>query len=256
MKNIAIRAVNIKASIGNRLILSDVNVDFPAARWISIVGPNGAGKSTFLKVLAGLLAFEGDVQPQGASLRCMSPRQRAQQLAWLAQDESGALDMRVQDVVMLGRMPQLGLLGGISAQDMAACDNAMQQTQTTQFAQRILGELSAGQQQRVRLARALATQANVLLLDEPLANLDPPHQIDWLHAIRAQVNSGATVISVLHELPMALLADEMLIMQGGSILHQGSCTNAATHRQLENVFDKRLRVVRVEGVWTVLLNTA
>jgi iron complex transport system ATP-binding protein len=96
----------------------------------------------------------------------------------------------------------------------------------------------------------------VLLLDEPLANLDPPHQIDWLHAIRQQVNKGATVISVLHELPMALLADEMLIMQNGCNAYQGACSDPLTHRELENVFDNRLRVVRVKDVWTVLLNTA
>lgn len=252
MKEIALCAVNMSATLSKRLILSDLNVNFAAGRWTSIVGPNGAGKSTLLKALAGLIPFEGEVRLLGMSMRSMSVRERSQQLAWLAQDETGALDMRVQDVVMLGRMPHQGLLGGMTAQDHAACASAMQQTQTTEFAQRLLGELSAGQQQRVRLARALATQAEVLLLDEPLANLDPPHQIDWLHAIRNQVKSGVTVISVLHELPMALLADEMLIMQEGGAIHLGDCSDAQTHRTIEAVFDQRVRVVRVEQSWTVL----
>ena len=252
MKNIALRAVNMSATLSKRLILSDLNVDFTAGRWISIVGPNGAGKSTLLKALAGLIPFEGEVSLFEKNLSSLPPRERAQQLAWLAQDETGALDMRVQDVVMLGRLPMQGLLGGITAQDSAACESAMRQTQTTEFANRLLGELSAGQQQRVRLARALATRVKVLLLDEPLANLDPPHQIDWLHAIRAQVKSGATVISVLHELPMALMADEMLIMQGGRIKYQGACSEAPTHRAVEDVFEQRVRVIRVEDHLAVI----
>lgn len=252
MKEIAIRAESIRARLGNRLVFERLSLSLPQGQWISIVGPNGAGKSTLLKVLAGLLPCEGEVLLHGNSLRHMLPRERAQQLAWLAQDESGALDQRVSDVVMLGRLPQQGLLGGISAQDRAACESAMQQTQTLEFADRLLGELSAGQQQRVRLARVLATQAKLLLLDEPLANLDPPHQIDWLQVIRAQVRQGVTVVSVLHELPMALLADQMLILRHGILMHQGACHDVATHCAMETVFDNRVRVVSVEGGWAVL----
>jgi iron complex transport system ATP-binding protein len=251
MNSVALCADSISASFGKRLIFQDLNLSFPAAKWISIVGPNGAGKSTLLKVLAGLLKFEGEVFLHQKNLRQMQARERAQQLAWLAQDETGGLDMRVSDLVMLGRLPQQGMLGGITAQDIAACESAIQQTQTLEFAQRLLGELSAGQQQRVRLARALATQAKVLLLDEPLANLDPPHQMDWLAAIRKQVQRGVTVISVLHELPMALLADQMVLMQEGKITHQGACDDAQTHRAMERVFDDRVRVVRVENEWAV-----
>jgi iron complex transport system ATP-binding protein len=252
MNPVALRADSIGATLGKHLIFQGLNLSLPAAQWISIVGPNGAGKSTLLKVLAGLLPFEGEVLLHGKSLKNIPPRERAQQLAWLAQDETGGLDMRAQDLVMLGRLPQQGLLGGITALDSAACEQAMQQTQTLEFANRLLGELSAGQQQRVRLARALATQAKVLLLDEPLANLDPPHQIDWLHAIRTQVQSGVTVISVLHELPMALLANEMVLMQDGKITHQGRCEDAQTHRAMERVFDNRVRVVNVGDTWAVL----
>jgi iron complex transport system ATP-binding protein len=252
MNSVALRADSISANLGKRLIFEGLSLSLPAAQWISIVGPNGAGKSTLLKALAGLLPFEGEVSLHGKSLKSIAPRMRAQQLAWLAQDETGGLDMRVGDLVMLGRLPQQGLLGGITAQDSAACEQAMQQTQTLEFADRLLGELSAGQQQRVRLARALTTQAKVLLLDEPLANLDPPHQIDWLHAIRAQVQSGVTVVSVLHELPMALLADQMVLIERGKIKHQGRCEEAQTHRAMERVFDDRINVVKVADTWAVL----
>lgn len=247
MKEIAIHAVNMSARLGKYLALSGLNLSLPFGRWVSIVGPNGAGKTTLLKALAGLLPYSGELSVLGENLRNLPSRERAQQLAWLAQDETGGLDMRVKNVVMLGRLPMQGLLGSVTAKDIAACELAMLQTQTLQFKECLLGELSAGQQQRVRLARALATQAKVLLLDEPLANLDPPHQMDWQQAICEQVKRGTTVISVLHELPMALLADEMLIMQAGRIAHQGRCSDPVTHRALESVFDQRVRVLNAAG---------
>ena len=102
------------------------------------------------------------------------------------------------------------------------------------------------------LARALAVQARVLLMDEPLANLDPPHQADWMQTVRALVARGTTVVSVLHELGMALAADELVVMQGGRVLMQGACADAATHRAVEQVFDRRVAVHSLQGQWVAL----
>jgi iron complex transport system ATP-binding protein len=113
----------------------------------------------------------------------------------------------------------------------------------------LLGELSAGERQRVLLARALAVEAQLLLMDEPLSNLDPPHQAQWLLLVRALVSQGKTVVSVLHEISIALQADDMLILQHGRLMHQGACTEAATHRALEQVFEHRVRVAMLEGQW-------
>jgi iron complex transport system ATP-binding protein len=255
MNKVAIDAVFMPTEGLKSSFFLDLNLQIPAGRWTCIVGPNGAGKSTLLRALAGLpssLGMNGEITLHGQALQSLSPKQRAVHQAWLAQDETGGLDMRVQDLVMLGRLPHQGLLGSVSAQDHTACQQAMQQTQCAEFADRLLGELSAGQQQRVRLARALATQAKILLLDEPLANLDPPHQIDCVKMIRAQVARGITVVSVLHELPMALLADEMVLMQGGCVVHQGACDEPATHRALEAVFERRIRVQRLQDQWVVM----
>ncbi|MGH8820407.1 MAG: ATP-binding cassette domain-containing protein, partial [Rhodoferax sp.] len=111
---------------------------------------------------------------------------------------------------------------------------------------------SGGERQRVLLARALAVQAQVLLMDEPLANLDPPHQADWLALVRELVAGGKTVVSVLHEISLALRADEMVIMAGGAIAHQGGCRDAATHRALEQVFDHRIAIAPLLNQWVVL----
>ncbi len=248
----ALQTQQLRVQLGGREVLQGISTAFKAGAWTCIVGPNGAGKSTLLKALAGLLPSEGEITLLGHSAQSWNAQQRAQQLAWLAQDESGGLHLKVSDVVMLGRLPHQGLLGAVTAQDVQACQQAMNATQVSQFSDALLGTLSAGQQQRVRLARALATQAKLLLLDEPLANLDPPHQLDCVQLIRNLVDSGVTVISVLHELPMALLADEMMILQSGHVIHQGACGDAITHRALEAVFDSRVRVVQVDGVWAVV----
>ena len=102
------------------------------------------------------------------------------------------------------------------------------------------------------LARALAVRAAVLLMDEPLANLDPPHQSDWLQIVRSHVASGGTVVSVLHELTMALHADELVILAAGRVVHQGGCAAAATHRALAEVFDHRVAVHSLAGQWVAL----
>ena len=102
------------------------------------------------------------------------------------------------------------------------------------------------------LARALAVQAQVLLMDEPLANLDPPHQTDWLHTMRALVDAGGTVVSVLHEVSLALQADDMVVMAAGRVLHQGACDAPDTHAALEQVFDHRIHVRHLDGMWMAL----
>ena len=219
-----------------------------------MVGPNGAGKSTLLKVLAQLLPCTGQVELLGQPLAGLPARQRAQRLAWLGQNEATADDLTVWDVVMLGRLPHQAWLAAPSAADLAAVEQALKSTQAWDWRSRSLGQLSGGERQRVLLARALAVQAQVLLMDEPLANLDPPHQADWLVVVRQLVAAGTTVVSVLHELSMALHADELVIMAAGRISHQGLCADAATHRALEAVFDNRIAIHALGSQWIALPN--
>ena len=240
MNPIAINANSLRARLGNSEILHDISLVIPQGRWTSIVGPNGAGKSTLLKVLAHLLPHTGTVTLLGQPLASLPGRVRAQQLAWLGQNESTGDDLTVQDVVMLGRMPHQPWLSPPSEADHAAVARALQATQAWEWRGRALGQLSGGERQRVLLARALAVEADVLLMDEPLVNLDPPHQADWLVLVQALVAQGKTVVSVLHEISMALHANEMVIMRQGRITHQGACNAAATHRALEAVFDKQI----------------
>ena len=232
--------------------MHDISLALPRARWTSIVGPNGAGKSTLLKVLAGLLAHGGEVALLGQPMAGMRGRDRARRLAWLGQNESSADDLTAYDVAMLGRLPHQAWLAPPSAADHAAVERALRATQGWDWRGRPLGQLSGGERQRVLLARALAVEAEVLLMDEPLANLDPPHQTDWLLMVRRLVASGKTVVSVLHEISFALQADELVLMDQGRVTHQGDCADTATHRALEQVFDHRIRIHPLVGQWVAL----
>ncbi len=252
----ALSAQGIRAQLGTAWVLDGLDVDIAAGRWTSIVGPNGAGKSTLLKVLAGLIAHQGVVYLQGQPMAQWPARERARHLAWLGQSEGAGDDLTVWDVALLGRLPHQAWLSKPSAQDHAAVEHALRQTQAWDWRDRTLGQLSGGERQRVLLARALSVQAPVLLMDEPLVNLDPPHQADWLQIVRALVAKGTTVVSVLHEISMALHADQVVVMAQGRITHQGACHDPVSHRALEQVFDGRIAIHAVQDQWVALARTA
>lgn len=252
----ALATRHLTVQLGGREVLHDLTLELAAGRWTSIVGPNGAGKSTLLRALAGMQedgpAHGANIWLQGRPLSQWSGRSRARTLAWLGQSQAVAGEMAVYDLVMLGRLPHQGWLAAPSAADHAAAEQALRQTHCWDWRQRSVGQLSGGERQRVLLARALAVQADVVLMDEPLANLDPPHQADWIDCVQALVGQGVTVISVLHEISMALQAQDMVILAQGRLVHQGRCDDAASHAALEAVFDHRLRVCAIEGQWMAL----
>lgn len=248
----ALEARDLCVRLGSTDILQGISLALPRARWTSIVGPNGAGKSTLLKALAGLLAHRGTTVLLGRALSDWPHRQRAKHLSWLGQNEASGDDLTVWDVTMLGRLPHQDWLSSPSAADHAAVERALRATQAWEWRTRSLGQLSGGERQRVLLARALAVEAQVLLMDEPLANLDLPHQADWLATVQALVREGRTVVSVLHEIGIALHADEMVVMANGHVMHQGACDDPTTHRALEAVFDHRVAIRELDGQWVAL----
>jgi iron complex transport system ATP-binding protein len=261
MTNIAIKALGISEKAGLKQVFFNLNLTIPAKRWTCIVGPNGAGKSTLLKALAGLSGLSGlsglasksgTLEVFGQTLAKLPAKTRAQQIAWLGQNETPAVDLTTADVVMLGRLPHQAWLAPPSAADHAAVRQALEATHAWPWRHRPLAQLSGGERQRVLLARALAVQAPLLLLDEPLANLDPPHQADWLAMIKQLVAHGTTVVSVLHELNFALQADELVLMQEGRIVHQGAAGDGVTHQKMVEIFDGKIAITRNPGLWVAL----
>lgn len=251
----ALQTQHLSVQLGGRPILHGLNLQIAAGRWTCVLGPNGAGKSTLLKTLAGLLPHTGQVLWQGQPLELIEQRSRGLQLSWLGQSESTTLDLRVWDVAMLGRLPHQGWWGTPTLKDAEMVEAALKATQAWDWRERTLGELSGGERQRVLLARAMAGNAPLMLMDEPLANLDPPHQVDWLEQVHCLIAQGTTVVSVLHEIGMALHADEVIVMDQGQVIHHGACSDAQTHAAIEAVFNHRIRIHALDGQWVVLPRT-
>jgi iron complex transport system ATP-binding protein len=248
----ALQCRGLRVALGGVPVLHGIAVALPAGRWTAIAGPNGAGKTTLLKALATLLPATGDIEILGRPVAAWTARERALAIAWLGQGEGGAEDLLVRDVVMLGRLPHQHWLGLPTEADHAAVQSAMAQTQCWDWRDRPLGRLSGGERQRVLLARALAVQAKILLMDEPLTHLDPPHQADWLAIVRRHVAAGGTAVSVLHEIGLALQADDLLLLRDGRLAHHGPAADPATHRALEAVFQHRVQIHPVAGRWVPL----
>jgi iron complex transport system ATP-binding protein len=241
----ALSAQSLNVSLGDKAVLTDVEVSFTKGRWTSLVGPNGAGKSTLLKALAGLLPVQGDITLLGQSLNRLPLKHKAQQLAWLGQESTASADgLTVYDTVMLGRLPHQNWLAMPSAADHAAVEQALKQTQAWEWRTHSAHALSGGERQRVLLARVLAVQAAVVLMDEPLANLDPPHQADWVKLVRALSQQGTTVVSVLHEMSVALAADEVVVMAAGRVVHSGACQAKTSIDAIETVFIHSIQIHR------------
>jgi len=227
--------------LGGREVLAGVDIAFGKG-WTAIVGPNGAGKSTLLRTLAGLQrSHAGRVLLDGRPLELVSPAERARRMAWLAQQGEVTGELTVRETVELGRIAHLGLIGTPGRADAAAVERAMALTECADWAHRRLHELSGGERQRVLLARALATEAPLLLLDEPTTHLDAPHQVALARLFRA-LAAARGVVTVLHDLPVALQADRLVVLEAGRVVADGAPNDASLQRALEAVFGGAIRI--------------
>jgi iron complex transport system ATP-binding protein len=230
----------LAVTLGTRRVLDAVSATFAPGRVTAVLGSNGAGKSTLLRALAGLVtAQNGRALLDGVDIAAVPPRVRAQVIGYLPQDATVHWNMAVRDLVALGRLPHGG--GGAEA-----IEAALATTDTSALADRPIGSLSGGERARVLLARVLAGEPRWLLADEPLASLDPRHQLQTLGLLRSAASGGMGVIVVLHDLTLAArVAHDVLILHDGRVLAHGP---TAEHLTAEN-----LRVAF--GVAAALLDT-
>ncbi|KQN29130.1 ABC transporter ATP-binding protein [Sphingomonas sp. Leaf38] len=228
--------------LGKRTVLQDVSAHLRPGRVTAILGPNGAGKSTLVKAAAALISLSaGSVRLDTQDVATMDPRARARAIGYLPQDATVHWNIVARDVVALGRLPHLGAHAAPSPQDRAAVDRAMHDTETTRLADRPIGELSGGERARVLLARVLAGEPRWLLADEPLASLDPSHQIDLLARLRTYAAGGAGVVIVLHDLIQAQrAADDTLLIADGRVVAFGPVADVMTADTLAHVFGVRV----------------
>ncbi len=237
---------NITVMIGNATLLRNVSVLAEPGSLLGLVGPNGAGKSTLLRVLAGLRhCTSGRVHYDGQSLDRLSRPQLSQRLAYLAQRGPVAWPLTVEHLVALGRLPHQMAWGRHDARAASAIATALTETDMSHLRDRVVDTLSGGELARALLARALAVDGAALLADEPVAELDPYHQLQVMEILRARADSGQTVVVVLHEITLAArFCDRLVLLDRGRVVAAGSPADVLTDQNLHATY--RVRALRGE----------
>jgi iron complex transport system ATP-binding protein len=232
-------------TLARRPVLTGISATLKPGRITAILGPNGAGKSSLVKAAAALIApASGSVHLDGRDVAAFDPRERARLIGYLPQDAAVHWNVTGADVVALGRLPHRAPYAAPSAVDLDAIMRAMAATETIDFANRPIHELSGGERARVLLARVLAGEPRWLLADEPLASLDPAHQIDILDRMREVALTGAGVAIVLHDLGLAArAADDVLLLKDGRMAGFGPVAEALTPEAIRGVFGVEARWV-------------
>ena len=240
-----LRIEEASVSLGGRQVLDTVSADLTPGRITAILGPNGAGKSSLIKAIAGLIVpYGGTVTLDGRDVTRIESRERARHIGYLPQEGAAAWNIRAAELVALGRLPHRSPFAGATGEDEAAVTRALTATETTHLASRPVNELSGGERARVLLARVLAGEPRWLLADEPLASLDPAHQLDILARLCGVADSGAGVVIVLHDLGHAAsVADDVLLLKEGKAVAFGPVAEVLTEERVAEVFEVKVRWV-------------
>lgn len=225
---------------GAATLLDHVSVRAEGGELLGLIGPNGAGKSSLLRAIAQLLPYEGAIRLDGVELGTLGARVRATRLAYLAQGDHAVWPLAVRDFVALGRLPYRPRWRPAhrrSAADEDAVEAALASMNLHPLADRRLDQLSGGERARTRLARALAVDTPVLLADEPVAALDPFHQLSVMELLRTQCARGRTVVVVLHDLTLASrFCDRVLLLDHGRVLGCGATRTVLTPANLQRAY--------------------
>ncbi|UZF93962.1 ABC transporter ATP-binding protein [Bosea sp. NBC_00550] len=234
----AIEAHGITVELGGKAVLQEADLTVRPGELLGLVGPNGAGKTTLLRVMAGLLApARGAVRYDGESARELRRQALARRVSFLAQGGDTSWPLSVETVVGLGRLPHRRPFGGLSEADKAAIATALDHCDVASFVDRTMGTLSGGERRRVLLARALAVEAPYLLADEPLAGLDPLHQLEVMELLRQTARRGAGVVVVLHDLTLATrFCDRLALLNLGRLVAEGEPAAVLDDARLRSVF--------------------
>ena len=232
-----LRAADLSVRLAGNLIIDGATLDLRPGELTLLVGPNGAGKTTLMRALAGLLPSEGTIALQNKPLAAFSVRDRARHIAYLPQGHIFHWPMNVAAVVALGRHPHADAFTPLADEDRAAVARAIAATAIEPWAARAVTTLSGGERARVALARALATQAPVLLADEPTMSLDPRHQLVVMELLARAAHDGGAVLAIVHDLALAArFADRVVMMERGRIVAEGRPRDVLTPERIADVF--------------------
>ncbi len=237
----SVRATGVRVSLGGRQVLHDVDLVAEPGEVLALLGPNGAGKSTLLKALAGLVPHEGRIELGDTDVASIPPHERARRVAYVPQRSLLRSALSVDEVVALGRYVHGSTFGGISKSDREAIDHALETAHADMLRERIFTQLSVGEQQRVLLARALASDAPILLLDEPTAALDVGEGMAVLGLIRKLAARKHTLIVVLHDLADARsTTDRAMLLKEGRVIECGRTIEVVSPDPIRAVYGVEL----------------
>jgi len=229
--------------LGARTVVTGASLSLQRGELVAVVGPNGAGKTTLLRAIAGLIPAKGSVSIEGTVLSRLSRQERARRIAYLPQGQVFHWPLAVAEIVGLGRLPR-GAGADLSAADRAAVAHAMNATGVAEHAARPVTTLSGGERARVALARVLATDAPLILADEPTASLDPRYQLIVVDILRRHAGAGGAVLAVFHDLGLAARqADRVIVVDGGRIVADGKPRDVLTRARLAETFGVNAQVV-------------
>lgn len=246
MKGLALDGVGVR--LGRKSVVEALSLDVAPGTFLAIIGPNGVGKTSLVRAVAGLLRAEGTIRLDGVDLARLPAPARARRLAYLPQRADVAWALPVRDAVALGRLPHGDPFGRPSLADGEAVARALDRLDLAGFADRPVTELSGGERARVMLARVLATEAQVILADEPTAALDPAQQLGVLALLRELAGAGGIVVAVLHDLALAArFADRIAVMDAGRLVAEGPPAAVLTERLLADVFRLDCTFVEIDG---------
>jgi cobalamin transport system ATP-binding protein len=248
-------AKNISFAYDGRPVLKKVSLAVEAGEFVGLIGANGSGKTTLLRALLGLLKASGEARLCGDSLWTLDRQEIARRATMVHQDTRVDFAFTSRDIVAMGRTPYLGRFKPEGASDKEAIARAMRETGTTELAERPVTELSGGERQRVHLARALAQETLVILLDEPTANLDLAHQFEALELVRGFTRAGGAALAAIHDLTLASrFCDRLLLLSGGEIVAAGAPAVVITEENLEKHFALRARVKRDDETGAMIIH--
>lgn len=245
---------SVGVSYGHTEILSGVSLSVDEGRWMGIIGPNGSGKSTMLKALVGALPHTGSITVADAPVGSSTAKSMARNIAYVPQRPVYPPGMSVFDFVLLGRTPHLGLLAAERAEDIAVVWDSLRSLGISAFAERDVASLSGGETQRVSLARVLAQEAPVVVLDEATASLDVAAQHEVLELIaQIQHEKGVTIVSAMHDLTAAAqFCDELTLLDHGRVVAVGTPEDVLDEPTLGSVFEPTIRVIEIEDTRVVV----
>jgi iron complex transport system ATP-binding protein len=248
-------AQNISFAYDGWPVLKEVSLVVEAGEFVGLIGANGSGKTTLLRALLGLVKASGETRLCGDSLWTLDRQEIARRATMVHQDTRVDFAFTSRDIVAMGRTPYLGRFKPEGADDKDAIARAMRETGTTALAERPVTELSGGERQRVHLARALAQETRVILLDEPTANLDLAHQFEALELVRGFTRAGGAALAAIHDLTLASrFCDRLLLLSGGEIVAAGAPAVVITEESLEKHFALRARVKRDDETGAMIVH--